>query len=89
MFAQMSTNPEVAVAKRRRSEIEAMTRGMKVRDLKAVLKSCNCRVGGLRQDLIDRIKEAAHEAMDGLQIETTGQFLTIPTAGGAAKEMPW
>ena len=68
MFAQMSTNPEVAVAKRRRSEIEAMTRGMKVRDLKAVLKSCNCRVGGLRQDLIDRIKEAAHEAMDGLQI---------------------
>ena len=29
------------------------------------------------------------DAMDGLQIETTGQFLMIPTAGGAAKEMPW
>ena len=29
------------------------------------------------------------EAIDGLQMETTGQFLMIPTAGGPAKEMPW
>lgn len=38
---------------------------------------------------VDQAVTRLIDAMDGMQLETTGQFLMIPTAGGPAKEMPW